>query len=156
MPESRCPQAGPLDSCRKGMTVIDVHGDELGTIALIGLPHSDDERTVHGEINEQHNQPPDLPIPAPGAGGGAMVGPASAPSPTEFAHRSAARVGPVEPDVKTEIAGQLLHSGYIKIDSKGFFHRDRYAGADQIDRTEGDRLYLTVTKDDLAPKNLIK
>jgi hypothetical protein len=138
------------------MTVIDVDGEELGTIALIGTPHSDDERTVNGELTEQYDQPPALPIPAPGAGGGAMVGPAGAPLPAELADHSPTRVGPAEPDVPAELAQKLLHSGYIKIDSKGFFHRDRYAGTDQIGRTEGNTLHLTVAKDDLVTRNLLK
>jgi hypothetical protein len=64
--------AGTLNACRDGMTVIDVDGEEVGTIALIGTPHSDDERTVNGELTEQYDQPPDLPIPAPGGDGGSV------------------------------------------------------------------------------------
>lgn len=156
MSADREPAAGTLDACHDGMTVVDVDGEELGTIAMIGPPHSDDERTVNGDLMEQYDQPPDLPIPAPGAGGGAMVGPSNAPLPTEFADRGPTRVGPAEPDVSPEVAQKLLHSGYIKIDSKGFFHRDRYAGADQIGRAEGNTLYLTAAKDDLATRNLMK
>lgn len=156
MSANRGHSPGTLSACHDGMTVIDVDGEELGTIALIGMPHSDDERTVNDEFAEQYEQPPDLPIPAPGAGGGAMVGPAGAPLPTELADRGPTRVGPAEPDVAAEIAQKLRHRGYIKVDSKGFFHRDRYVGADQIGRVEGNTLYLTVAKEDLVPRNLLK
>jgi hypothetical protein len=156
MPVNEEGPAGTLDACRDGMTVIDVDGEEVGTIALIGMPHSDDERTVNGELTEQYDQPPDLPIPAPGAGGGAMVGPSGAPLPTEFADRGPTRIGPAEPDVSVELAQKLLHSGYIKIDSKGLFHRDRYASADQIGRAEDNTLHLTVAKQELVPRNLMK
>jgi hypothetical protein len=44
----------------------------------------------------------------------------------------------------------LLRSGYVKIDSKGFFHRDRYAGAEQLDRVEGNTLHLAATRHDLT------
>jgi hypothetical protein len=76
--------------------------------------------------------------------------------PTEFADRGPTQVGPAEPDVAVELAQKLLHNGYIKIDSKGLFHRDRYAGADQIGRAEHNTLHLTVAKQELVPRNFVK
>lgn len=153
MPLNREPEAPMLAACREGMTVVDADGEELGTIALIGPPHSDDERTVDHELVEQYERPPDPPFPVPGAGGGAALGPAGTPLPAGL-DPGPARVGPAEPDVSPDLAQTLLHNGYIKIDSKGLFHRDRYAGADQIGRTEGDTVHLTVAKDDLVTRNL--
>lgn len=155
MPLNREPEAPRLEACRQGMTVFDVNGDELGTIALIGPPHSGDERTVNRELIEQYDRPPDLPFPAPGSGGG-VLGPTGTSVPAGFVDRSPARVAPAEPHVSAERAQELLHSGYIKIDSKGFFHRDRYAGADQIARVEGNTLHLTAAQDDLAARELTK
>lgn len=153
MPSNGEPKVPTLDACHEGMTVVDVHGEELGTIAAVGLPNSDDERTVRPEFIEEYEGPPDPPFPVPGAGG-SMLGPADAPLPAGLADRGPTRVGPAEPDVSPELARKLLRGGYVKIDSKGFFHRDRYAGADQIGRVDGDTLHLTATKDDLATRNL--
>src|SRR5689334_3565466 len=113
MSSNRSSQAGILDACREGMTVVDADGEELGTIELIGPPHSDDERTVNNELTEQYDGSPDLPFPAPGVGG-AVLGPTRSPIPAGMTDRGPARVGPVEPDVSPDLATKLLHSGYIK------------------------------------------
>jgi hypothetical protein len=56
----------------------------------------------------------------------------------------------VEPDVPPTVAARLLRTGYIKIDGKGLFHRDRYAAADEIAGVTADVVTLTTTRDNLA------
>ncbi|MCW2503535.1 MAG: hypothetical protein JWO79_1819 [Actinomycetia bacterium] len=55
----------------------------------------------------------------------------------------------LEPDVPGELAERLLRTGFVKIDRRGFFNSDAYAGADEIDRVEGDTVYLLVKDDAL-------
>lgn len=55
-----------------------------------------------------------------------------------------------EPDVPPQLADRLLRTGYIKIDSKGLFAKDVYAAGDSIERVEGDTVYLSLNKDELA------
>lgn len=134
-----------LEAVRDGMTVVDANGDELGTVAFVAKADPDAALTIHRELLEEFERPA---LPTPNVPGG-LIGPTA---PGGFGDRVPRRVGPPEPAVSPELAEQLLRSGYVKIDSKGFFHRDRYAGAEQLDRVEADTLYLTATKHDLSTR----
>jgi hypothetical protein len=61
----------------------------------------------------------------------------------------AAGVGPREPDAPPSLAERLLRVGYVKVNSKGLFHADLYASADQISRVADGTVYLTASKDEL-------
>ena len=56
-----------------------------------------------------------------------------------------------EPDVENRsLRERLLHNGYIKIDGKGWFGADRYAGSDQITSVSDNTVQLRATKDELV------
>lgn len=145
MPNDPFTETNALGNARDGMTVIDANGDELGTVALVAAADPDAAVTVHREVVEEYEQPA---LPTPGVPGG-VIGPVA---PGGFGNRRPVPVGLPEPDVLPELAEQLLRTGYVKIDSKGFFHRDRYAGAEQLDRVEGNTLYLAATRNDLITR----
>jgi hypothetical protein len=56
------------------------------------------------------------------------------------------------PDLPRELAERLLRTGYLRVDRKGFFAKDAYVSATDIDRVEGDTVYLDVDKDMLLAK----
>ena len=63
---------------------------------------------------------------------------------------SAAQDLATEPDLPGEVADRLLTVGFVKIDGKGLFARDRYVEANKIDHVSDDRVYLSVAKADVA------
>lgn len=136
-------ETNALDAVQEGMNVIDANGDELGTVALVAVADPDAALTIHRELIGEYERPA---LPTPGVPGG-VIGPVASGG---FGDRLSGPVGPAEPDVSPELAEQLLRSGYVKIDSLGFFHRDRYAGAEQLDRVEGNTLHLAATRHDLT------
>jgi hypothetical protein len=147
MPSEPYPETATLDQTRDGMTVIDANGDELGTVAAVAHRDPDAALSVHRELIEQYERastaPPISSLP------GGLYGPANATT-GRFVGRGMPPVGATEPTVPPELAEQLLRTGYIKVDSKGFFHRDRYAAANQLDRVEDNTVYLNAPKNDLA------
>lgn len=48
-----------------------------------------------------------------------------------------------------EMQEKALREGFVRLDADGLFAADRYIFPEQIDRVEGDRLVLTVRKEDL-------
>ncbi|HEV2527140.1 MAG TPA: hypothetical protein VGT61_01650 [Thermomicrobiales bacterium] len=60
--------------------------------------------------------------------------------------------GDGEPNVDEPAFTRLSRTGFIKIDSKGWFASDCYAGADQVARVEGETVYLSAVKDELIPE----
>jgi anti-anti-sigma factor len=138
-------ETNSLDDVREGMKVIDANGDELGTVSVVAAADPDTALTIHRELIQEYEQPA---LPTPNVAGGAVESVGSA----GFGNSSPVPVTPLEPDVSPELAEQLLRSGYVRIDSKGFFHRDRYAGAEQLDRVEGNTLHLAATKHDLTTR----
>jgi hypothetical protein len=51
------------------------------------------------------------------------------------------------PKLPPELAERLLRTGYIKVDRKGLFRHDVYAGADQIAEVENGTVHLAVDQD---------
>jgi hypothetical protein len=157
--QSAGPDVGPIGQVREGMTVVDAENAELGSVELVKMgdpeavtPEAEGQRpavTGAESIPGGADIPPGVPgvgaagsMPA-GAGGLGLGLPAG----------SAVVAGGVdgsEPDVGPELAERLLRSGYIKINSKGWFHRDVYADAGQIDRVIDETVCLSTTKADLA------
>lgn len=48
-----------------------------------------------------------------------------------------------------EMQEKALREGFVRLDADGFFAADRYIFPEHIDRVEGDRLVLSVRKDEL-------
>jgi hypothetical protein len=48
-----------------------------------------------------------------------------------------------------QLQEKALREGFVRLDADGLFAADRYIFPEHIDRVEGDRLVLSVRKDDL-------
>lgn len=57
-----------------------------------------------------------------------------------------------EPDVPPQRAEELLRKGYVKIDARGFLARDLYAGEDEVQDADEDRVRLSVPRGVLVPE----
>ncbi len=119
--------SGLLGQVSEGMKVVDASGDDLGKVGAIkmGDPGA---ATTAGEMM-------DSPGGTLGAVGDAVLG------------------GGIEPDLEEPMRSELLRSGYIKIDGKGWFGTDRYVSADQVAAVSGDTVRLGVTKDQMAQES---
>lgn len=116
---------GPIEYVHEGMDVVDASGDKIGTVSMVkmGDPQS----------------------PTIGAG--------------PDTHQSIAQGSPqvfdwnAEPDVPPQLAAHLLRVGFIKVDTKGLFAKDRYVPADLIAGVSGNTVGLNVNKDDMAEES---
>ncbi len=115
------PEPGPISRVEVGMGVFDRDGEQVGTVSAMKMGDPD-AATVAGQ---QHRE-------------GLVEGLINT------------FVG-AEPDVPRQRAEQLLRSGYIKIDAKGFLARDLYAGADEI-RYVDQTVRLSVPRSRLVPE----
>lgn len=114
---------GDVTQIREGMRVFDRGGDELGSVDFVhfGDPQA---ATTQGEgidLNPTLVEEFVTPI----TGGGDL-------------------------DVPEPMRSQFLRMGYIKIDSKGWFAKDRYASMDEVASVSGDEVRLRVAKDQLV------
>lgn len=138
---------GPIGAVREGMKVLDTDGAEVGTVDMVKMGDSAAETSAGQQAPGTATSaevPPVIPAtPAGGAGTGGA--PVAAPIGILAAGRSSN-----EPDVPPSLAERLLRTGYLKIDSKGFFSRDLYVGADHIDRVDDDTVVLSTSKDRLV------
>jgi hypothetical protein len=50
------------------------------------------------------------------------------------------------------LQSKLLMDGYVRMDASGLFASDRFITPDQIARVDGDRVYLTVNRDQLIKR----
>lgn len=55
-------------------------------------------------------------------------------------------------DVPDQLQSKLLMDGYVRMDASGLFASDRFITPDQIARVDGDRVYLTVNRDQLIKR----
>lgn len=116
------PEREPIADVEVGMRVIDSEDEQLGTVA--DLKFGDPEA-----ITDEGQR-------APRGLAGQVV--------DAFAGS--------EPDVHPQLAGKLLRTGYIKIDAKGLFATDLYAGAEQIRHVDPDGVHLAVPRASLMPE----
>lgn len=115
-------EGGPIAQVREGMTVVDAGGDDVGKVTFVkmGDPAA---ATTAGE--------------AAGDDGSVLDDAGSL------------FFGDDDPDLPETFRNELLRVGYVKIDAKGWFGRDRYAAADQIAGVSGETVRLSVAKDAL-------
>ncbi len=137
-----------LTNVREGMKVVDSTGEEIGEVRT--LRSGDTASVTVDDAGDMGGGGGVMPIPVGvGTGGSSGTGAgAGAGAGVVGLFGSAAGEGG-EPNVAEPAYSRLTRVGFIKIDSKGFFASDRYAGADQVTQVEGDTVYLSVTKDDL-------
>jgi hypothetical protein len=55
-------------------------------------------------------------------------------------------------EIPEPLRSQLLRDGYIHLDAKGFFARDRYILPEQIARVDAEGIQLNVTRDALIKR----
>ena len=133
-----------LTNVREGMKVVDSSGDEIGKVR--SLKSGDTSSSTIDDAGDMAEDVGVIAVPGgTGTGGSSGIG-AGSGIPGIIGTTAG---GGDEPNVPEPAYSRLTRVGFIKIDSKGFFASDRYAGADQIDRIDGDTVYLTATKDDL-------
>lgn len=115
---------GSIEQVQEGMRVIDSAGEEIGTVELVrmGDPGA---VTVEGEDE--------------GSGGEGLLGGVADGIGFED-----------EPDLPGTLRRRLLRFGFIKVDGKGLFSKDRYVKADKIAGVSGDTVRLNVRKDQTA------
>lgn len=123
-------QQTSLRQVREGMDVFDRDGDKLGSV----------DRVYFGATEE--------------AGRGAAT--PSTPGERQdsiFDNLAQALFGN---DAVPEAArARMMQEGFVRIDSTGLFAADRYVLPQQIERVEGDRVYLNATRDDLIKHTIV-
>ena len=118
-----------LEKVRKGMTVLDPSGAEIGTVEFVHLSDED----------------PSTPGPKP-----VTAGPSTReerPSFVEF-FADAFRTD----DVPEPLQERLLRHGFMRLDASGLFSADRYVMPEQIASVSGDQVTLAVGKDALVKR----
>lgn len=113
----------PLAQVTEGMRVVDLAGDDVGTVKLVRMG---DPQAVTTE--------------GQGGDGG-------------LTDTLAGFVGAAEPDVPTQFAAQLLRSGYMKIDCSGVFAGDAYAAAGDVATVRDSVVHLSTDSDSLIKES---
>lgn len=116
------PEGPAIAQVSVGMRVCDSAGAEVGSVEIVKMGDPATAVTAEG----QHGKAEDL------------------------LDSVARNLAGVEPDLPPTVAARLLRTGYIKIDGKGLFDRDRYASADQIAGVSEDVVILNVTRDEVT------
>ncbi|MBV9175039.1 MAG: hypothetical protein JOZ81_33710 [Chloroflexi bacterium] len=112
----------PLVQVREGMHVLDAAGDEVGRVQLVQM--GDPESTTVSDTDK----PRDII---------GVVGESIFPNERE-------------PDVPEPLRSRLRRTGYIKIDGPDLMDTDRYVASNRVTEVSGDRVRLSVRKDQLA------
>lgn len=138
-------ETGPIATVREGMTVVDASGEEIGKVERVqmGDPTA---ATTQGQGDGADDDGGVLAAPA-GAAGGAGSGLGAAGG--GIAAPLAAFGDGDDLDLPEAFGEDLRRVGFIKIDGKGWFDKDRYAAADEITDVSGDTVRLGVGKDTL-------
>lgn len=111
---------GPIDLVSPGMRVVDAKGDDLGKVDTIKMGDPG-AVTTRGESYNDSDLFEEI--------GRAVFGGSPLPE---------------------QIQENLLRTGYISVDGKGWvFETDYFVAANQIARVEGDTVYLSVLRDAL-------
>jgi hypothetical protein len=111
-----------LNAVQTGMKVVDSAGDEIGTVGDVSMGDPEAATTAGNE-----------------------------PRATGVVGQVAAAINPAsgEPNVPEPLRSRLVREGYIKIDAGLLGSADRYASSEQVERVDGDRVVLNVTKEEL-------
>ena len=148
-----------LTGVAAGYRVVDVNGDDIGKVRDVRSGDLGAATTGGGDdgydegIDQSIDSTVDVAAVPTGigtssGGSGAGIG-VPAVVATDNVDDASDIYGDGEPNVDEPAFTRLSRVGFIKIDSKGWFASDRYAGADQVDRVAGETVYLSVGKDEL-------
>lgn len=131
---------GPITLVREGMTVFDAAGEEIGTVDQVQMGDPSAVTTMGQDAGD-------------GGGGGLAAAPAGLAGGSGGGMGGAGggitAYGGGGLDLPESFAADLRRVGFVKIDGKGLFSRDRYAAADEIATVSGDGVRLSVGKDAL-------
>lgn len=118
---------GVLGQIQEGMRVVDAAGDDIGKVDFVKMGDPQAATTMGQGMGD--------------AGGtGDILGDVG----------DVFQGGDDAPDVEEPMRSQLLRTGFIKVDGKGWFDKDHYVPADQIAGVSGDAVTLTVAKEGLT------
>ncbi|MCX2948903.1 hypothetical protein [Lentzea sp. NEAU-D7] len=119
---TQIPEPDPMTNVEVGMRVVDSEDEELGTVAEVKFG---DPEAITAEGQR---------------------------SPRGMTEHVVNSFTGSEPDVHPQLEGRLLRTGYIKIDAKGLFATDLYAGTEQIHHVDPDGVRLAVPRGRLIPE----
>jgi hypothetical protein len=116
-------QHQPIELVREGMKVVDAAGNEIGKVEFVRM--GDPQAVTVSPAQVQRT-------------GGL------------FENVAEAIAGSDADDLPETLAGDLLRVGYLRVDAKGWFNKDRFVPADAITDVAGDTVRIALTKDELA------
>jgi hypothetical protein len=125
-----------IEQVREGMKVIDVNGDDIGKVAAMKMGDPDTATVSTAEETPEDTllDRPLVAAPAVNYGTGVLAAP----------------IVPAAVDDGETIDENLLRTGYIRVDAKGWFSRDLLVPADAIASVTADSVTISLAKDDLA------
>ena len=136
-------QAGIIGMVRDKMKVVDANGEDLGKVEYIKLGDPQAATTAGQGLGAGTGTGAGV-LGAAGSGTNAVSDGAATPLLGGDSY-----LGDLEPNVDEPLRSELLRSGFIKIDGKGWIDTDRYVPADQIASVANDTVMLSVTKERL-------
>lgn len=122
MQDSREIQPGPIGRVQHGMHVVDAAGEDIGRVDFVQM--GDPQATTTAGNEDVRPSPFDLVAEALGDGR--------------------------EPDVPEPLRSRLVRSGYIKVDGPHLLDTDRYVPSQYVRDVAGDRVQLSVRREDVA------
>ncbi len=125
-------QRNPLELVHEGMKVNDRDGKEIGKVDMVrfsGVSNTAADRGL-GPMTTTNSD-------------------AGLPSDTLVADVASVFANDHLPE---ELRERLMHSGFVRIDTKGLFASDRYVLPEQIASVSGDEVHLKVTRDELIKR----
>jgi len=117
-----------LTQVYEGMTVCDQAGDKIGTVEYVYLGELTEADEAYGFVGST--------APAFGSSEGSLI-------------EELARDVILTEQVPDTLRDWLLHQGFIRINSTGFFAVDRYATPEQIASISNDHVMLRVSRNEL-------
>ncbi|MBM7790213.1 hypothetical protein [Tenggerimyces flavus] len=113
-------ELGPITAVRETMTVLDARNEVVGEVSEVKMGDP-------AAVTEQGQTP--------------------SPDDMTLVGQIASAFGVGGLQVPDQEAARLLRIGYVKINRRGILTSDIYVGADEVDRVEGNRVYLSTPVD---------
>jgi hypothetical protein len=127
-----------LEQIHEGMKVYDRHDNEIGTVESVFFgsvsPEEADRGMGPASVSEADEMGEDTPVLFDFAFGGAVSSAGEMDEAYEL------------------VRSRLLREGYIEVDGAGLLAKDLYVLPDQVQTVSGERVQLSVTRDDLITK----
>jgi hypothetical protein len=134
------------------MTVVDAAGDEVGRVEYVKMGDPQAVTTIGEEPAGGADTAIGI-VPAGGAGAGTSGTGSGSMAGTGTTAGFAANVSDAFGaglDLPETHRNELVRTGFVKIDAKGWFTGSRYASANQIASVSGDTVTLSVDKASLV------